>query len=110
VSDIIMYRWADILLMKAEIKNGLGQDPTTEMNLVMKRADATAAFVNGSPAANNDVILNERIKEFAFEGKAWWDLVRFGKTANVPSMAGKKILFPISQNTINYNPKIVQNP
>lgn len=110
VSDIIMYRWADILLMKAEIKNGLGQDPTTEMNLVMKRADATAAFVNGSQAANDDVILNERIKEFAFEGKAWWDLVRFGKTANIPSMAGKKILFPISQNTINYNPKITQNP
>lgn len=109
VSDIILYRWADILLMKAEIKNGLGQDPTTEMNLVMKRADATAAFVNGSQAANDNVILNERLKELAYEGKAWWDLVRFNKTANVPSMAGKNILFPISQNTINFNTKITQN-
>lgn len=110
VSDIIMYRWADILLMKAEIKNALGQDPTTEMNLVMQRADATALFTNGSKTANDAVILNERLKELAFEGKAWWDLVRFGKTATVPSMAGGKvILFPISQNTINYNPKIIQN-
>lgn len=110
-SDIIIYRWADILLMKAEIKNGLGQDPTVEMNQVMQRADATAAFINSSQAANDDVILNERLKELAFEGKAWWDLVRFNKTANVPSMtAGKPILFPISQNTINYNPKVEQNP
>jgi hypothetical protein len=110
VSDIIIYRWADILLMKAEIKNALGQDPTTEMDLVMKRADVSTSFTNGSQAANDDVILNERLKELAFEGKAWWDLVRFNKTANVPSMAGKKILFPISQNTINFNPKITQNP
>ena len=110
VSDVIIYRWADILLMKAEIKNALGQDPTAEMNLVMQRADASASFTNGSPAANNDIILNERLKELAFEGKAWWDLVRFNKTNLVPSMAGKKVLFPISQNTINFNPKITQNP
>lgn len=109
-SDIIIYRLADILLMKAEIKNALGQDPTVEMDQVMKRADATASFINSSKAANDDVILNERLKELAFEGKAWWDLVRFNKTGNVPSMAGKQILFPISQNTINYNPKVTQNP
>lgn len=111
VSDIIIYRWADVLLMKAEIKNALGQDPTTEMNLVMKRGDASASFTNASQTANDDVILNERLKELAFEGKAWWDLVRFNKTSLVPSMtANKEILFPISQNTINFNPKIVQNP
>ena len=77
----------------------------------MKRADITASFTNDSPANNDNVILNERLKELAFEGKAWWDLVRFNKTSLVPSMtAGKEVLFPISQNTINFNPKIVQNP
>ncbi len=110
VDDIIIYRWADILLMKAEILNALNQDPTTEMNLVIQRSDPTASFTSGSQAANDDAILNERLLELAFEGKAWWDLVRFGKTANVPSMVGKQILFPISQSTINYNPKIEQNP
>ncbi|AYN04284.1 RagB/SusD family nutrient uptake outer membrane protein [Flavobacterium sp. 140616W15] len=111
VSDIIIYRLADILLMKAEIKNALGQDPTTEMNLVMQRADPSASFTNSSQTANDDAILNERLKELAFEGKAWWDLVRFNKTSLVPSMtANKEVLFPISQNTINFNPKIVQNP
>ncbi|MEC5165403.1 hypothetical protein RCH18_001131 [Flavobacterium sp. PL11] len=110
VSDIIIYRWADILLMKAEIKNALNQDPSTEMNLVIQRADPTASFINGSKADNDDAILRERLHELAFEGKAWWDLVRFYKTANITSMAGKKILFPISQNTLNYNPKITPNP
>ena len=111
VSDIIIYRWADILLMKAEIKNALGQDPTPEMNMVMKRADASASFINVSQTANDEVILNERLKELAFEGKAWWDLVRFNKTNLVPTMTpGKQVLFPISQNTINFNPKIEQNP
>ena len=110
VSDIIIYRWADILLMKAEIKNALGQDPSTEMNLVMQRADASATFTNSTPTANDDAILRERLKELAFEGKSWWDLVRFNRTSWVPSMTGKQILFPISQNTINFNPKITQNP
>lgn len=110
VSDIIIYRWADILLMKAEIKNALGQDPSAEMNMVMQRADATASFTNSTKTANDDVILKERLKELAFEGKSWWDIVRFNRTDLVPSMAGKQVLFPISQNTINFNPKITQNP
>ncbi len=29
---------ADVLLMKAEAKNALGQDPSEEMNLIRKRA------------------------------------------------------------------------
>ena len=32
VSDIIVYRYADVLLMKAEAKNGLAQDPSAEIN------------------------------------------------------------------------------
>ncbi len=53
-TDVVIYRYADLLLMKAEIKNALSQDPTTEMNLVRQRAYGTnfAAhiFVSGSPA------------------------------------------------------------
>ncbi len=110
VSDVIIYRWADIVLMKAEIKNALGQDPTAEMNMVMQRADPSASFSYGTQPANDVAILNERLKEFAFEGKTWWDLVRFNKTNLVPSMsASTPVLFPISNATINYNPKIIQN-
>lgn len=37
VDDIILYRYADVLLMKAEAKNGLKQDPTAEMEEVRQR-------------------------------------------------------------------------
>jgi hypothetical protein len=112
--DIVIYRWADVLLMRAEVKNVLGQDPTLELNRVRTRA-GLPDYTNGSQAANDDAILQERLREFAFEGKAWWDIVRFGKAfTEIPSMAqyaGKPgyLLFPISEATISLNPKIEQN-
>lgn len=118
--DIILYRYADILLMKAEAKNALGQDPTVEMNLVRQRAYganfAAHAFVNGTQAQNDDAILKERLLELMVEGKRWWDLVRFGRAFDlVPSLqsrAGQNylLLFPISSSVLSLETKVVQNP
>jgi hypothetical protein len=93
-SDFILYRYADILLMKAEAKNALLQDPTAEMVLVRQRAYGANypahAFVNGSPAQNDDAILKERLLELTLESKRWYDLVRFGKAFTlVPSLVGR---------------------
>lgn len=121
LDDIILYRYADILLMKAEAKNALGQDPSTEINKVRQRAYganySAHIFVNGSQAANDDAILNERLLELAVEGKRWWDLVRFGKAYElVPSLVGRDdathhlLLFPISKSILSLEPKVVQNP
>ena len=113
--DVILYRYADVLLMIAEAKNVLGQDPTAEMMAIRTRAyganiDAHT-FVNGSQAENDEAILQERLFETAFEGKRYWDLVRFGEVFNkVPTMAGKEILFPIASSTRSFNPSIDQNP
>lgn len=119
VSDIILYRYADVLLMKAEAKNALGLDPTTEMNLVRQRAYganfAGHEFVSGSQEANDDAILKERLLELVFEGKRWWDLVRFDKAFElVPSLADRVgedhlMLFPIPQNTLSLEPQVEQN-
>jgi hypothetical protein len=108
-SDYILYRYGDIVLMKAEAKNALGQDPTTEMNAIRQRAYganyASHVFVSGSKAANDDAILKERLLELALEGKRWWDLVRFGKAFDlVPSLAGKQadtwlLYFPVGTAT-----------
>jgi hypothetical protein len=108
-SDYILYRYADVVLMKAEAKNALGQDPTTEMNAIRQRAYgadfASHTFVNGAKAANDDAILKERLLEFTLEGKRWWDLVRFGKAFDlVPSLVGKQaqtylLYFPIGTAT-----------
>lgn len=119
-SDVILYRYADLLLMKAEAKNALGQDPSTEINLVRQRAYKTAAsthvFVNGTKEQNDEAILQERLLELAYEGKRWWDLRRFGKVFDkVPSLQSKKgqdnlLLFPISITTLSLEPKVTQNP
>jgi hypothetical protein len=115
-SDCILYRLADILLMKAEAKNALNQDPTAEMVLVRQRAYgsnyASHVFVNGTPAQNNDAILKERLLELALEGKRWWDLVRFGKAFDlVPSLQGRSaqtylLYWPIGTATRTREPLV----
>lgn len=119
LDDIIIYRYADLLLMKAEAKNALGQDPTTEMNLIRQRAYGDLfpmhAFVSGSQEENDAAILQERLFEFAFESKRWWDLVRFDKAFElVPTLQGKEsqrhlLLWPIPISTLSLNSKLVQN-
>lgn len=119
-TDVVLYRYADLLLMKAEIKNALGQDPTTEMTLVRQRAYganyAAHAFVSGTQAANDAAILQERLLELCTEGKRWWDLVRFGQAFNmVPSLQGKSsqtglLLFPIGSTIRSLEPQVTENP
>lgn len=117
--DVILYRYADLVLMKAEAKNALNQDPSAEMNLVRQRAYgadfAVHTFVPGTKVQNDNAILKERLFELAFEGKRWWDLVRFGKAFElVPALKGKSdpnlLLFPIHIATLSGEPKIKQNP
>lgn len=120
LSDYIIYRYADILLMIAEAKNALGQDPTPEMIQVRTRAYgasiAAHTFVNGTKATNDEAILKERLLELGLEGKRWWDLVRFGKAfEKVPALTARAdkpylLLFPVSSNTLSLETKVKQNP
>lgn len=119
-NDYVIYRYGDILLMKAEAKNALGQDPSIEINKVRQRAYGANfnqfAFVNGSKAANDTEILKEKLLETAFEGHYWYDLVRFGKVFDlVPELIGQTgkdhmQLFPIDQSILSKEPKVTQNP
>lgn len=118
--DILIFRYADLLLMKAEAKNALGQDPSTEINAVRQRAYGANypvhIFANGSQVQNDTAILQERLLELAVEGKRWWDLVRFGKAFDlVPSLQGRAgqdylLLFPIGGPVLSLEPKVKQNP
>lgn len=120
LDDIVIYRYAELLLLIAEAKNALGQDPSPEINLVRSRAYRDDfpmhEFTNGSQSENDEAILQERLFELAFEGKRWWDLVRFNAAFDkVPSLQGKAgqnhlLLWPISLETISLNSKITQNP
>jgi hypothetical protein len=120
LSDVILYRYADVLLMKAEAKNALGQDPSTEINMIRQRAYGDNfddyVFVSRNKEENDEAILKERYVELAFEGKRWWDLIRFGKAIEkLPSLQDKEnpehlLLFPISNSVLSLEPKVQQNP
>src|SRR5690606_27794217 len=86
------------------------------LNQVAKRAYGVDDYYNQSLSKEeiNAAILKERAKEFFFEGKYWWDLIRFGQVfQKVPSLMGREneqnvLLWPVAFNTINRNDKIVQ--
>ena len=135
--DYIVYRYADVLLLMAEIKNALGQDPSAEINAVRERgyrdpisgaARPYPVYTNGDFTQNELAIYFERVKEMVMEGKAWYDLVRMqytqggdrlvfraeagidGKAVLDKTTAAYKVVWPIG-NSVRSNDKTVeQNP
>ena len=113
-------RYADILLIKAEALNNLGQTSAAEAPLNRVRERAGLAPVSGlSKADMKEKILHERRMELAFEGQRWFDLIRvdggqwgldflhsIGKTNAAP----RHLLFPIPQIERDANPNLTQNP
>lgn len=125
--DYPVYRLSEAYLYLAEIKNKLGQDPTSEIMLVRNRAYNGNApqFVNGSFADNEMAIFQERSKEFVAEGKRWYDLLRMQDAAGNPlvfssqvgvlqNVTGQKhkVLWPIDIKTLTEDPTLTgqQNP
>lgn len=84
----IVYRYADILMMKAEALNeqNNGND-ALDIIFSQIRARANAFPLVSTPVATDkdgvaDLIMQERAREFAFEGKRWYDLLRNAKREN----------------------------
>jgi len=118
--DVIVYRYADVLLMIAEAKNALGQDPATEINLVRQRAFGDEfegnEFVSGTQEENVDAIMMERLLELGFEGKLWWDMIRLDRAFDIaPGLQGREneqhlLKWPINQDVLSQNDALIQNP
>ncbi|TXJ23551.1 MAG: RagB/SusD family nutrient uptake outer membrane protein [Chitinophagaceae bacterium] len=119
-NDYPIYRYADVLLLLAEAKAKLGEDPTAEITAIRARAYGAGApaFVNGSVTQNMNAILEEYLKEFIGEGKRWWALRRAGDSyvyANTNPIyfsptSVAKFLLPISQTMLNNDPLLTQTP
>jgi hypothetical protein len=119
-NDVPVYRYADVLLMLAEVKNLLGENPSGEINTIRQRAYGTNyvegihGFVNGSQTENANAILDERYKEFIGEGKRWWDLRRAGDSFVINNISFLspgdefKLLLPITTDMIGRNPSLQQ--
>lgn len=82
----IFYRYAGILLMKAEAINEMNQplEASRIVKEVRERASAIDLKIMDSTnqRAMSDFILEEQQKELAFEGKRWYDVLRHAKRNN----------------------------
>lgn len=135
-----VYRISDILLMKAEAlaMTNAGPEAIAIIDEIrLKRTAVTATAETPDPAdpdAICDYILKERSREFAFEGKRWYDLLRIAKRDNYrrinvllnmvartvsPALQQSAIVkfrdvnshyLPISEFEIFADPKLIQNP
>src|SRR5699024_6835719 len=122
INNVPIYRYADVLLLLAQAKNLLGEDPSGEINLIRQRAygenyDASShSYTNGTQTENAWAILDERLKEFIGEGKRWWDLRRAGNNFvfesidNLEPSDAYKLLLPITPGMIGNNPALEQTP
>ncbi|CAN5723617.1 RagB/SusD family nutrient uptake outer membrane protein [soil metagenome] len=83
----IIYRYADILLMKAEAINQLDKplEASRLVKVIRERANAwdfDVTMDSTSKQGMEEYILQERQREFAFEGKRWYDVLRNAKRNN----------------------------
>jgi tetratricopeptide (TPR) repeat protein len=127
-----VYRYAEVLLLLAEVLNEQGKagEALPHLNAVRTRA-GLAAVSNNNQAQLRDVLQKERRIELVFENKRWLDLVRTGKAIEVISAYGSKLkasgkhtyllsstynvtanrlLFPIPFSERQVNPNLTQNP
>lgn len=138
-ANFIIYRLADVMLLRAEALAHLGGNEKIEaaalINQIRKRAGLdTLDFMNETTPVNVfvQVILKERAMELAMEGKRWFDLVRNATNENDPEILLSRVVtsrsvanraqvrsrlvdtrswyLPIRRDELALNPNLVQNP
>ena len=84
-----VYRYSDVLLMKAEglAQTGKGQDALDIIYRIRQRGNAIPETDRPAIGATDteaicDFILEERAREFPYEGKRWYDILRHAKRNN----------------------------
>lgn len=115
-NDVPIFRYSDIILMKAEaiLRGGtatLGATPLTLVNQIKAVRTTSPALTS---VTLND-IYSERCKEFAWETWHRNDMIRFGQYENTYGL-GKtntdtyRRIFPIPTVALQTNSTLVQNP
>lgn len=123
--NIRVLRYSDILLLAAEAKNEQmkSAEALPLLNQVRKRARGTNSFILPDVTVTDQALLRERIYrerrvELAMEQQRWFDLLRWGRAAQVMQAAGKvdfvpgkHELLPIPQSEVDLTGgRVTQNP
>lgn len=117
-NDFAVFRYVDVLLMKAEclLRTGKTQEATDLVNECRKRNFDNYDESKSIKTLTLDELLAERGRELVVEGWRRNDLIRFGKfmgtfdfKTTVDDSDGHTLLFPIPQSVIDNNDQIVQN-
>lgn len=120
-ANFVVYRYADVLLMKAEALNEMGQTAAAAepLNIVRRRAGLPDVSSGLSQDEMREKIIHERRMELAFEGHRWFDMIRldhgnyaiqFLKSIGKSNVNKNRLLFPIPQTEMDANPLMTQNP
>jgi hypothetical protein len=111
-NDWALFRYADVLLMKAEatLRNGNAAGALVIVNNLRAVRGATPLA-----SLTPDNLLDERGRELYWEGWRRQDLIRFGKyllawQEKAADVGTKNLLFPIPSNQLAANPNLTQNP
>lgn len=119
-NDLMIFRYADVLLMVAEAKQRAG-DAAGALVLVNQLRTARGASILSSIALVNtanvddpNTLLAERGRELYWESYRRTDLIRFGVYLTPwglkPSDDPKNLVFPVPTQALSSNPNLKQNP
>ncbi|MGI6224268.1 MAG: RagB/SusD family nutrient uptake outer membrane protein [Prevotella sp.] len=140
----IFYRLSDVYLMEAEalVERNQGDDLSEAISLVSKTYDranpnkgtnSLSLSDYSSQSAMRDLVFDERQREFLFEGKRYYDILRrVRRLGNLESIVSTYLIrkymsqdqatvetrlndlnalyMPINENELNVNKLLVQNP
>jgi|TARA_B110000116_G_scaffold270618_1_gene289134 hypothetical protein len=136
--NLVVLRYADVLLMKAEA-DGENAASYELINQVRRRAfgqdsgtlDSAIDISAASPGTFSEKLMLERRREFVFEGHRWMDLIRLPDSealtiinahmvaeysgvlygGGVPNVDAHSLIYPIPQTEIDVaNGVVTQNP
>ena len=112
-NDIVLFRFADVLLMRAEAKLRIGQDGLDDFLQVRRRA-----FMHDRELTLQN-LYDERLLELCWEGWRRQDMIRFGQYKSlykgddidpvVDESDGHTIVYPIPGDVLTFNKNMTQN-
>lgn len=113
-NDIVLFRYADVLLMIAEAKLRNGENGQEEYTAVRKRSNM------GERPISLQNLLDERLLELCWEGWRRQDLIRFSQYKSlykgediepvIDESDGHTTVFPIPGDILIQNENLTQNP